>query len=527
MAHLSGICAHHDKPATAPGPTASALERVVFIRPFAPAPYNAHMQPTSSAYRFFAAAAAVFLATAAVAAPLPAASAADRAEARDIFKQLIEINTTDTPKGSVTAASVAMQKHFLDAGFAPEDVHLLGPAPHKQNLVVRIHAAGTPTEKPVLFLCHIDVVEALRSDWTATDPFEFVEKDGYFYGRGTQDMKESDAVLVATFLRLHREGYKPKRDLILALTADEEGGKFNGARWLVTEHRDLVDAAFVINPDSGGVELDSGKPTMAGVEATEKVYSDFQIIATNRGGHSSLPRPDNAIYELTTALNKLSTYSFPFELNAVTRAMYEKQATVEKGQTADDLRAILATPPDMQAAARLSEDPGMNSSFRTTCVATRLKGGHAANALPQYAEANVNCRIFPGRSPEEIRQELIKLFADSKLTVNYVSDGGDISPTAPDRKAIAPPPPIKDVFDPLTRITQQIWPGLPVTPIMENGASDSIYFAQAGIPCYGYSAIALERGDVRAHGRDERLPVDSFWKALDFFYSFTKAVGEE
>lgn len=485
------------------------------------------MQPTSSVLRLFAAAAAVLFAAPAVAQSLPTASPAERAEARAIFKQLIEINTTDTPKGSVTAATTAMQKLFLDAGFAPDDVHLLGPAPHKQNLVVRIHAAGTPTAKPVLFLCHIDVVEALRSDWTDTDPFQFVEKDGYYYGRGTQDMKESDAILVATFLRLHREGYKPKRDLILALTADEEGGKFNGADWLAQNHRELVDAAFVINPDAGGVELDHGKPVMAGVEATEKVYADFQIIATNRGGHSSLPRPDNAIYELTTALNKLAAYSFPFELNAVTRAMYEKAATVEQGQTAADLRAILATPPDMEAAARLSQDPGMNSSFRTTCVATRLKGGHANNALPQYAEANVNCRIFPGHSPEEIRQDLIKLFDDSKLTVNYVSDGGTVSPTAPERKAIAPPPPIKEVFDPLTRITQQIWPGLPVSPIMENGASDSIYFARIGIPCYGYSAIALERDDVRAHGRDERLPVDSYWKALDFFYSFTKAVGDE
>ena len=499
----------------------------LFIGFFAPAPYNAHMQPKSRAFRFVAAAAAVFLSIPVVAQSLPTASPAERAEARAIFKQLIEINTTDTPKGSVTAATTAMQKLFLDAGFSPDDVHLLGPAPHKQNLVVHIHAAGTPTAKPVLFLCHIDVVEALRSDWTATDPFEFVEKDGYFYGRGTQDMKESDAVLVATFLRLHREGYKPRRDLILALTADEEGGKFNGADWLVTHHRDLVDAAFVINPDSGGVELDHGKPMMAGVEATEKVYSDFQIIATNRGGHSSLPRPDNAIYELTTALNKLAAYSFPFELNAVTRVMYEKAAEVEQGPTAADLHAILATPPDMEAAARLSADPGMNSSFRTTCVATLLKAGHAHNALPQYAEANVNCRIFPGHSPEEVRQALIKLFDDPKLTVNYVSDGGDIASTAPERKAIAPPPPIKEVFDPLTRITQQIWPGLPVSPIMENGASDSIYFARVGIPCYGYSAIALERGDVRAHGRDERLPVDSYWKSLDFFYSFTKAVGDQ
>jgi acetylornithine deacetylase/succinyl-diaminopimelate desuccinylase-like protein len=206
--------------------------------------------------------------------PLPTTSAEDRELARAIFKELIEINTTDTPLGNVTTATAAMQKRFLDAGFAADDVQLLGPDARKMNLVVRLRAEGTPAEKPVVFLCHMDVVEALRSDWS-TDPFQFVEKDGYYYGRGTQDMKNSDATLVFTFLRLHREGYKPKRDLILALTADEEGGKFNGADWLVKEHRDLVDAAFVINPDSGGVELDRGRAVVADVEATEKVYSDY------------------------------------------------------------------------------------------------------------------------------------------------------------------------------------------------------------------------------------------------------------
>jgi acetylornithine deacetylase/succinyl-diaminopimelate desuccinylase-like protein len=456
--------------------------------------------------------------------PLPAASSADRAEAREIFKQLIEINTTDTPSGNVTDAAVVLQKRFLDAGFSSGDVRLLGPDARKQNLVVRIHGAGQAAEKPVLFLCHIDVVEALRSDWH-TDPFEFVEKDGYYYGRGTQDMKESDAALVSTFLRLHREGYKPRRDLILALTADEEGGKFNGAAWLVQEHRELVDAAFVINPDAGGVELDHGHTVVADVEATEKVYSDFQVTAVNRGGHSSLPRPDNSIYELTAALNKLAAYSFPFELNEVTRTYFESLSKQETGQTAADMRAILANPPDLAAAARLSAEPSFNSNFRTTCVATRLSGGHANNALPQTAQANVNCRIFPGHSPEEIRKQLIAVFADPQLTVKYVSDGGVVADTAPERKAIAPPAPIKEVFEPLTRITQEIWPGTAVTPVMENGASDSIYFSWAGIPCYGYSAIALERDDDRAHGQDERLPVDSYWKSMDFFYAFARELG--
>jgi acetylornithine deacetylase/succinyl-diaminopimelate desuccinylase-like protein len=450
------------------------------------------------------------------------ASPADRAQAIDIFKQLIEINTTDTPLGNVTTATVAMQKRFLDAGFSPDEMHLLGPNPRKQNLVVRIK--GSASGKPVLFLCHIDVVEALPKDWH-TDPFQFVEKDGYYYGRGTQDMKDSDAALVATFLRLHREGYKPSRDLILALTADEEGGSYNGADWLVQNHRELVDAAFVINPDSGGIELEKGKPVVADVEATEKVYADFQVTAVNPGGHSSRPRPDNAIYELTTALNKLAAYSFPFELNGVTRAYFEALTKQENGKTVEDIHAILATPPDLAAAARLSAEPGFNSNFRTTCVATRLAAGHANNALAQTAEANVNCRIFPGHSPEQIRQQLSELFGDSKLTVKYVSDAGVVSDTAPDRKAIVPPPPLPEVFEPLTALVSAIWPGTPVTAIMENGASDSIYFAEAGIPSYGFSAIALERDDDRAHGQDERLPVDSYVKSLDFFYAYLMALG--
>jgi acetylornithine deacetylase/succinyl-diaminopimelate desuccinylase-like protein len=458
-------------------------------------------------------------------APTPA-SAEDRALAHSILKELIEINTTDTPRGNVTTAAVAMQKRMLDAGFAPKDVQLLGPDARKQNLVVRIRAAGASTEKPVLFLGHLDVVEALPSDWT-TDPFMLVEKDGYFYGRGTQDMKDGDAAIVATFLRLHRDGFKPKRDLIFALTADEEGGKFNGARWLIENHRELVDAAFVINLDAGGVELLHGRPVVATVEATEKVYADYQVTALNRGGHSSLPRPDNAIYELTTALNKLRAYTFPFELNEVTRAYFGKMATQQAGQAAADMKAILATPPDMAAATRLSEEPSFNSNFRTTCVATRLTAGHANNALPQTAQAIVNCRIFPGHSPEEIRHELMQILGDDKLTVKYVSDAGAVSDAAPERKAIVPPAPIAAVFDPLTRLTAALWPGAPVAPVMENGATDSIYYAQAGIPCYGFSAIALELDDARAHGRDERLPTESFFKSLDFFYAFTKALGEE
>ncbi len=451
-------------------------------RPPHPHPYNKPMQRSLSAAWFALIALACCLSSSLPAQPpIPTASAEDRELARSILKELIEINTTDTPRGNVTTATAAMRKRLLDAGFAPGDVELLGPDPRKQNLVARIRAAGTPTTRPVLFLCHMDVVEALKSDWT-TDPFQFVEKDGFFYGRGTQDMKDGDAAMVTTFLRLHRDGYKPKRDLILALTADEEGGTFNGAQWLVAHHRELVDAAFVINPDAGGVELVHGRPVVAAVEATEKVYSDFQITALNRGGHSSLPRPDNAIYELTAALDKLQAHAFPFEMNEVTRAYFTSLAGQETGPTAADIHAILASPPNPAAVARLSAEPSFNSNFRTTCVATRLNAGHANNALPQTAQANVNCRIFPGHSPEEIRQQLIGIFADDKLTVKYVSDSGAVTDSAPERKPIVPPAPIPEVFQPLTRLTNAIWPGVPVTAVMENGATRFHLFCSSGNP---------------------------------------------
>jgi acetylornithine deacetylase/succinyl-diaminopimelate desuccinylase-like protein len=448
--------------------------------------------------------------------------AADLAESRAIFKQLIEINTTDSV-GSITAASEAMAARFRAAGFAAEDVQVIGPNDRKKDLLVRYRGSAS-RKKPVLIVAHLDVVEAVRSDWT-TDPFQFVEKDGYYYGRGTQDMKEDDAILVADLIRLRREGFKPDRDIFLALTADEEGGNFNGVAWLLENKPELKQVAFAINPDAGGIDLKNGRAISINVEATEKLYADYDVTVTNRGGHSSLPRPDNAIYELAAALEKLSQYKFPFELNGVTRSYFEKLAAVEKGQTGDDLRAILKMPPDEAAMARLSETPAFNSNFRTTCVATRLQAGHAYNALPQTALASVNCRILPGHSPEEIRAQLVQAFADPKIKVEHLGGLGHGSPA--EHKPMEPPPPIPEVFTPLTKIAQSIWPGAPVLPTMENGASDSVHLAQAGIPSYGFSAIALEREDIRAHGRDERLPVDSFEKGCAFYYEFLKAMGSD
>lgn len=441
--------------------------------------------------------------------------------AHDVFQQLIEINTTDSV-GSVTEAAEAMHQRFLDAGFPKEDLYVGGPNDRKKNLVVRLH--GTGEKKPILFIGHLDVVEARREDWT-TDPFKFVEKDGYYYGRGTQDMKESDAILVTTFIRLKKEGYKPNRDLILALTADEEGGKSNGVDWLIKNQRPLIEAEYVVNPDGGGLDLQHGKAVDMDVDATEKLYGDYQLTALNPGGHSSLPVPDNAIYHIADALQRVQNHTFPFELNAITRAYFEKMSTLESGQTAADMKAILSTPPNKAAITRLSENPEYNSTMHTTCVATRLSGGHANNALPQTAQANVNCRILPGHSLEEVRQELIRVINDPKVTIRYVNDAGGVYEVAPDRKQLPPAALKPEVMQPLDALVQKMWPGTPVIPTMATGASDGVYTNAAGMPTYGISGIALESDDVRAHGKDERLPIDSYYRGVDFYYQFVKALS--
>ena len=441
--------------------------------------------------------------------------------ALDIFKQLIEINTTDSV-GSTTAAANAMAKRLLDAGFPASDVQVLGPTDRKGNMVARIH--GTGGHKPVLFIGHLDVVEARRSDWS-TDPFQFIEKDGYFYGRGTNDMKSEDAIMVTTFIRLKREGYKPDRDLILALTADEEGGRYNGVDWLLKNHRDLIDAEFVINPDGGGVTLENGKPVIFSLDATEKLYADFQLEVTNPGGHSSLPTPDNAIYHLADALTHIQSYQFPFELNGVTRAFFERTAEEVSGDSANDMLAILKTPPDADAIARLSQDPYFNATMRTTCVATRLFAGHANNALPGLAQAIVNCRILPGYSREEVRQTLVRVVNDPEVKIRWMDNSGTLHDTAPDAVALPPVPMRSDVMKPLEAAVNKVWPGTPVVPTMATGASDGVYTNAAGMPTYGAGAVAIELGDDRSHGRDERIPVKSYYDGLDFYYVLMKGLA--
>lgn len=434
----------------------------------------------------------------------------DQALAREIFAQLIEINTVDGVGGTTPAAD-AMAKRFLAAGFPAADVTVLGPRPDKGNLVVRYRGRGVG--KPVLLLAHLDVVQALASDWSL-DPFTFTEKDGYYYGRGTTDDKAMAALFVATLLRMKREGYVPEHDIVLALTADEEGGTANGVQWLLQNQRPLIDAELALNEGGGGV-LENGKPFIEALGAAEKVYHDFTLTVRNRGGHSSVPRPDNAITELADALVRIGRFSFPVQLNPVTRAFFERTAAVETPDIAAAMRAIVRDPADSDAAATLSRVPRYNAMLRTTCVATRLAGGHANNALPQSATANVNCRMLPGHDPADVRADLVRAIADTAVEVS----------AAPPMERATPSPLTPELLGTIERVTAQVFGPVPVIPTMGTGATDSKYLRAAGIPGYGVSGIFADPSDARAHGRDERIAVKSFQDAQRFLYELVKTLA--
>ena len=434
--------------------------------------------------------------------------------AREIFKQLIEINTTDSV-GSTTVAAEAMAARLREAGFPASDVQVLGPEPRKGNLVARLRGKGE--RKPILMICHLDVVEARREDWSM-DPFQFIEKDGYFYGRGTGDIKDGDAILVTTMIRLKQEGYKPDRDLILALTAGEESGVANGVDWLIKNHRELIDAEFILNPDAGNFELGHGKKLLVGIQASEKLYQDFDLKVTNPGGHSSLPGKENAIYELAEGLTRLEHYEFPFELSEVTRAYFAREADIVGGATGADMKAILKTPPDEAAMARLSAEPFYNARLRTTCVATLVQGGHAKNALPGMARANVNCRILPGHSPNEVQATLEKVLADPKISFTQIVAPGSGLGSNP-LTTLRP-----DVMGALEKVTAEMWPGVPVVPVMDAGASDGAISRAAGYTTYGITGVFMDVDDDRSHGRDERIRVSAFYEGLEFYYRLLKAL---
>jgi acetylornithine deacetylase/succinyl-diaminopimelate desuccinylase-like protein len=442
---------------------------------------------------------------------------AEQRQLFDIYKELVEIDTTDSV-GDNTRAARAMADRLLAAGFPAGDVQVLAPPGNarKGNLVARLRGDGSL--RPLLLLAHLDVVEAKKEDWSPDlHPFKLIERDGYYYGRGTADDKAMAAIFTANLIRYRREGWKPKRDIVLALTADEEGGDFNGAEWLMKEHRSLVDAEFGLN-EGGGGRARGGEPLFNGVQASEKIYQDFLLEVTNKGGHSSLPVKENAIYRLAQGLARLARFEFPVNLNEVTRGFFERTAGIRGEPGAAAMRALVASNgADAGAAAQLAQTAAYNAMMRTTCVATMLEGGHAPNALPQRAAANVNCRILPQESVEQVLATLKKTLADDQIKITV------------DRPGAAMAAPISRlnpaVMKPIEALTTKMW-GVPTVPMMSTGATDSKYFRAAGIPMYGVSGLFGDIDDVRAHGRDERVGIKPFYDSQEFLYRLVKQYAQ-
>jgi len=431
---------------------------------------------------------------------------------RDLLRELIEINTTHST-GSTGKAAEAMAARLRAAGFAPADVQVLGPRPERANLVVRFH--GTGARRPLLLIAHLDVVEANREDWT-TDPFRFVEKDGYFYGRGTMDIKCGDAILVANLIRWKRENYKPDRDLIVALTANEEGGDYeeNGVHWLLKNHRELIDAEYCVNPDGGNLETKKGKVLLNELQYAEKGFLSFTLEVKNKGGHSSVPEKENAIYRLSRGLVRLSDFDFPVVLDAGTRAFFEAIAAREGPEVKGAINRMLETsPPDAAAVALLSQSPDWNAVLCTTCIATMLQAGHAENALPQSAKATVNCRILPSETPAEVESTIRRVLNDGQISVTPVENIELVQSPA---SRLRP-----DVVEATKAVTSAMWPGVPVVPIMSVGGTDGTHLRRVGIPTYGISGIADDYDDIRAHGKDERIAATALYQAREFMFRLT------
>ena len=436
----------------------------------------------------------------------------DRVFARDLLRELVEINST-LAFGS-TAAAKAMAARFRSAGFPEPDIVLAGPTPDKQNLVVRMHGNGSA--KPILLVAHLDVVDAPKEGWSpGLDPFRLTERDGFFYGRGVLDMKHAVATIMVTLIRLRAEGFVPKRDIIVAFTADEEGGNANGVSWLLANHRDWIDAAYCLNPDAGGGQIEKGRRVRMTVQTSEKTNVSFRAATKNEGGHSSLPVKENAIYQLAKGLARLAERDLPFRFNETTRAYFEHMAALETGQTAADMQAVAKDPPDLAAAGRLAAGSAyFNAILRTTCVATRLSGGHADNALPQTAAAVINCRIFPGDTVEFVRNTLTEIMADPGIAVTRLA-AGPPSPASP----LLP-----EVMGAIEKLTQEMWPGMPVFPVMDPWASDSLSLRRAGLPAFGVNGAFGELDLGNAHGANERLPVDAYYEGVEFCYRLIKTL---
>ncbi len=427
--------------------------------------------------------------------------------AREIFKELIETDTTHST-GDTGIAAQKMADRLLAAGFPKQDVKVIINARRKGNLVARLRSRQ-PTQDPILLLAHIDVVEANPEDWSF-DPFTFLEQEEHFYGRGTLDDKDEAAIHIANLIWMKTHGYEPNRDIIVALTADEEGGPENGVQYLLAEYPELVDVAFVINEGGGGAIL-KGKHASNYVQTAEKVYQSYTLEVTNPGGHSSRPRADNAIYQLAHALTRIEAHQFPFSLNETTRAMFAASATNMPADTAAMIPGLLQKPPSAKSISYLEKDYG--ALYRTTCVATQLEAGHAENALPQRAKATINCRVLPGIPPAEIQETLLGVIKDSEVSITPVEEATPSDPS-----------PLKDsVMSPIRQISESMWPGVTVVPAMSTGATDGLFFRNKGIPVYGVSGIFYTVGENRAHGRDERILKQSFFDGLEFLYRLTRA----
>jgi acetylornithine deacetylase/succinyl-diaminopimelate desuccinylase-like protein len=406
-----------------------------------------------------------------------------------------------------------MAARLRAAGFPEEDVQVFSPAPRKGDLVARLH--GTGKRKPIMLLAHLDVVEALPGDWT-TDPFKLVEKDGYFYARGSGDDKSMVASFVSDMIRFKQEGYKPDRDIVLVLETDEEILDANGVgiQWLLKNHRDLIDAEFAFN-EGGGVGAKNGRVLRNGIQTSEKVSFSYRLEVRNPGGHSSAPSKDNAIYHLAGGLTRLGQFDFPMKLNETTRAYFQREGAQEGGQLGADMVAVAADHPDPAVVARISAIPGYNTLLRTTCVATMLEGGHAVNALPQTARATVNCRILPGEPVDEVQRTLVRVLADDQISVTPLG-----TPT------ISAPSPLKpEIMNAVDKLTAEFWPGAAVIPTMSAGATDGAYLRNAGIPTYGHSGRVGEIGENRAHGKDERMQVKSLYESTEYMYRLVKMLS--
>ena len=439
------------------------------------------------------------------------APVADRALAREVLQELVEIPTTQA-EGTARAAK-AIASRLLSAGFPREDVHIINSPANVANVVARFRGRNA-TARGVLLMAHIDVVPATREDWSV-DPWTLLERDGWFYGRGTSDNKAGAAMLVANLVTLRRSGWRPARDLIAVMTGDEETAQ-RGIQSLLARHRELVDAAIAVNTDGGSVILKGGQASVFELQASEKIYADYQLEVADAGGHSSLVRPDNPIYTLAAALTRIGDHQFPLHVNEVTRMFFERSAASESGQTAIDMRAVAARPPDQPAAARLSRSPFFNAQLRTTCVATTVAAGHANNALPQLARAVVNCRILPGLPVADV-EAVIRSLAGDKVKVTVVEP-----PIASPPSALTPA-----LLSRIEPLVAKHWPGIPVIPTMQAGATDGMYTRSSGIPTYGLSAIESDPDDVRAHGKDERVGVETFYKAAQFWIELMRTFGDD